>query len=188
MSRARGPFLLLLVLLVLDGREAATTAISALSSESQAPSTAQGTLPSSGCPISKPIRAEPPKDPSADRFGFGDWNVNADRTIWVVSRNWRAGSDGNKVIWILAGTTLVITGRRLDAGSAPLRVDAPCCYLSGFQVTGLYFPTEGCWKVTAKAGSSELRLVTEVAPGSSVRKTSSMLSSRRIRLELANLQ
>ena len=71
MSRARGPFLLLLVLLVLDGREAATTAILALSSESQAPSTAQGTLPSSGCPISKPIRAEPPKDPSADRFGFG---------------------------------------------------------------------------------------------------------------------
>jgi hypothetical protein len=118
------------------------------------------------CAVTSPIKDQPPKDPNADPFGFGYWYVNEDRTIWVglpESQSWRAGSE--KVIWIRPqGTDLVITGHRLDAEGPPLRADIPCCYLTGFQVTGLIFPTEGCWEVTAKAGESELKFVTQVKP------------------------
>jgi hypothetical protein len=115
------------------------------------------------CAVSGVIRDEPPKDPNADSFGFGDWYVNTDRTIWVRG-GFRVG-DGNKVIWIRpAGTNLAITGRRLDAPAPPLLVDIPCCYPTGFQVTGITFPSPGCWEVTARAGTRELRFVTEVTP------------------------
>ncbi|HYN88459.1 MAG TPA: hypothetical protein VER55_08005, partial [Ardenticatenaceae bacterium] len=109
---------------------------------------------------------QPPKDPNADPFGFGDWYINADRTLWVgllEEQMWRAG--GEKVIWIRpAGSQLVITGHRLDAVAPPVHADIPCCYPTGFQVTGLTFPTEGCWEVTARTEEYELRFVTEVAP------------------------
>jgi hypothetical protein len=57
------------------------------------------------CPASKIILDEPPKDPNADRFGFGEWYVNRDRTIWVRRQEWRIGSEGNKVIWIRPAAT-----------------------------------------------------------------------------------
>ncbi len=115
------------------------------------------------CPVTKAILDEPPKDPNADLSGVGDWYVNAERTIWVRSQHWRVGSEGNKVIWIRpAGTELTIIGRRLDGWAPLLGVDMPCCYPTGFQVTGLYFPTDGCWEITAMAGNSKLRFVTEV--------------------------
>lgn len=117
------------------------------------------------CAVTQPTQAQPPDDPNADPFGFGDWYINADRTIWVglpPVGSWRTG--GEKVIWIRpAGTDLTVTGQRLDAEAPPLRADIPCCYSTGFQVTGLYFPTEGCWEVTATADEHELRFVTRVA-------------------------
>jgi hypothetical protein len=126
--------------------------------------------PSTGCPVSKTVKDEPPKDPNADRFGFGDWYVNADRTIWVRNNSWKAGSDGNKVIWIRpAGTKLVITGRRIDAPASPPRATADRGYPTGFTVTGLYFESPGCWELTAKAGSKELHFVTEVIAPSAPR-------------------
>ena len=78
---------------------------------------------------------------------------------------WKAGADGNKILWIRPeGTELKVSGHRLDADAPPLRADIPCCYPTGFQVTGLYFPTEGCWEVTAEAGKSRLQFVVEIAP------------------------
>lgn len=120
------------------------------------------------CPVTKTILDQPPKDPNADPLGFGEWYVNADRTIWVQPQSWRVGDEGNKVIWIKpAGFNLNVSGRRLDAPAPPLRVSSPCCYPTGFQVTGVIFPTAGCWEITATAGSSELRFVTEVAKNKS---------------------
>jgi hypothetical protein len=119
--------------------------------------------PSAACPVSKAVKDEPPKDPDADPVGFGDWFVNADRTIWVRKDSWQAGSDGNKVYWVRpAGTKLVITGRRIDAPAPPPRATADRGYPTGFTVTGLYFESPGCWELTAKAGSKELHFVTEV--------------------------
>ena len=118
------------------------------------------------CPVSPTVNAQPPKDPNADPFGFGPWFINADRTMWAgLDSGWVAGENGNKVIWIRpAGTSLVVSGHRLDGDAPPLRADIPCCYETGFQVTGLYFSTEGCWEVTATAGKSQLQFVVAVPP------------------------
>jgi hypothetical protein len=128
--------------------------------------------PGSGCTVTEPIRAEPPRDPNADPFGSGPWYVNADRTIWAGWDAVRmvAGEDGNKVLWIRpAGKDLTVSARRIDAEAPPAKVSLPCCYPTGFQASGLSFPTEGCWKVSAKAGTSELTFVTWVKPASRAR-------------------
>lgn len=120
----------------------------------------------STCPATEAIRAEPPRDPNADPFGVGPWYVNADRTIWASAGvRLVAGPKGNKVLWIRPqGTQLTIAGRRLDSNAAPAKATIPCCYRTGFQASGLAFPTEGCWQVSAKAGTSELTFITRVEP------------------------
>lgn len=63
---------------------------------------------------------------------------------------------------------LQIEGRRLDGDAAPLRAEIPRYYgLSGFQPAAIFFPTEGCWEVTGKAGNATLTVVTLVLKTSS---------------------
>ena len=116
------------------------------------------------CAATSPVVDQPPDDPNADPFGPSLWHINADRTLWVAmptSGVWHTG--GEKVGWIRpAGTDLQVSGQRLDGASPPLRVEQPCCYPTGFQVNGLYFPTAGCWEVTAQADNHTLRFVIEV--------------------------
>jgi len=57
-----------------------------------------------------------------------------------------------------------ITGRRLDGEAPPLEAEFPCCYPTRFQASGLYFPTEGSWEVTAKAADSVLTFIVKVEP------------------------
>ena len=58
---------------------------------------------------------------------------------------------------------LKIHGRRLDAPAPPLRARIPDGYGdTGFQVSGLIFPTEGCWEVTGEVGDTRLTFVTRV--------------------------
>lgn len=119
------------------------------------------------CAVTEPIRAEPPRDPNADPFGVGPWYLNADRSIWAGfdAVHMVAGEKGNKVLWIRPqGTQLVVSGRRLDAEALPLKARIPCCYPTGFQVTGLMFSSGGCWEISAKAGTSTLTFVTRVGP------------------------
>src|SRR3954464_12923771 len=121
----------------------------------------------SACVVTEAIRAEPPRDPNADPFGTGPWYVNADRSIWAGWDAIRmvAGPKGNKVLWIRPqGRQLTISGRRLDANASPATATIPCCYPTGFQASGLTFPTEGCWQISAKAGTSELTFVTRIKP------------------------
>jgi hypothetical protein len=128
-----------------------------------------------GCLTSPLIRQTAPSDPSADGVGPADWYINGDRTIWagtVPAGGWPAGGKlfsgnsvvkGQKTYWVRpAGTQLLITGRRLDGDGPPVEAHVPCCYPTGFQIVGLFFPTEGCWEVLATAGDSELRFVTQV--------------------------
>jgi len=98
--------------------------------------------------------------------------INEERSIWAsaswatqeeydmnVSREWI------KVGWFRpAGVELVITGQRLDGEAPPLESEASCCYPTRFQASGLYFPTEGCWKVTANAAESKLSFIIWVEP------------------------
>lgn len=77
----------------------------------------------------------------------------------------RASEEGVKVGWFRpAGATLEITGRRLDAQAPALHAHVPCCYPTRFQATGLIFPTEGCWEVTANAADRALSFVVRVEP------------------------
>lgn len=120
------------------------------------------------CPVTATQLGEPPKDPNSDPFGYGPWFINADQTMWAGwnPTQWTASSDGNKTVWIRpAGTDLQITGHRLDGDSAPLKAEIPCCYPTGFQIVGLYFPTAGCWQVTATSGPSQLEFVIQIPKG-----------------------
>jgi hypothetical protein len=58
---------------------------------------------------------------------------------------------------------LHVTGERLDGPAPALKADIPQGYgSSGFQATGLTFPTDGCWKVTASVAGHRLSFVTIV--------------------------
>ncbi len=135
-------------------------------SASPAESTSAG-----ACPVSEPVWAKPPDDSAVQGSpDYGYYYVNQDRSMWA-SAWWteaedyqlRASEDGIKVGWFRpAGAVLEITGQRLDGPAPPLEAHVPCCYPTRFQATGLTFPTEGCWEVTAKAGDSELSFVVSV--------------------------
>lgn len=65
--------------------------------------------------------------------------------------------------WRIASGKLGITGRRLDGAAPPASGDVPDGYgASGFQASGVTFPTEGCWEITGNVGSATLTFVTYV--------------------------
>ena len=71
-----------------------------------------------------------------------------------------------KVGWWTAEGAPRIAGRRLDGRARPLRADvAPLSWTAsgqGFYPTILYFPSTGCWRLTAAAGGSSVDLVVRV--------------------------
>jgi len=124
------------------------------------------------CPVTKPVMAPP----DFREQMFGATSAVGTRDLWVgglgpegiiLAEPAFVESDGSiswKLGWwrIVSGA-LAITGRPLDAATPPLRADVPDGYgTSGFQSSGVSFPTEGCWQVTGTVGSSELTFVTFV--------------------------
>lgn len=125
---------------------------------------------STACPVTEPAWVLPPEDSDVlNPPAYGYYYVNEDSSIWA-SAYWpreeyplRAGEEGNKMGWFRpAGAPMEVTGRRLDGQSLALEAEFPCCYPTRFQASGLYFPAEGCWEVTAKAADSELTFVVKV--------------------------
>jgi hypothetical protein len=85
--------------------------------------------------------------------GRGFLKIDGDGSIWDKWPWW----------WAAIGERLRVEGHRLDAEAPPLRVEGgDTGGNQGFQMTVLTFPTEGCWQVTATAGSSSLTFVTRV--------------------------
>ncbi len=128
---------------------------------------------SAACPVTKPAWVLAPEDSAVlNPPAYGYYFVNEDSSIWASAWWWEkeeyplhAGKNGNKVGWFRPeGAVMEITGQRLDGQAPPLEADVPCCYPTRFQASGLYFPTEGCWEVTAKAADSMLSFVVEVKP------------------------
>jgi hypothetical protein len=134
------------------------------------------THPRDSCPVSKPVWVKPPEDGAVpDPPSYGYYFVNDDLSI--LASAWWAGVDdhqlrasgegeGFKIGWFRPeGATLEITGQHMDDPQAPpLQAHIPCCYPTRFQASGLSFPTEGCWEVTAKAADSELTFIVWVEP------------------------
>jgi hypothetical protein len=124
------------------------------------------------CPVTEPAWVIPPEDSAVlDPPAYGYYYVNEDSSIWA-SAYWpreeyplRAGGAGNKMGWFRpAGATMEVTGQRLDGQTPPLKAEFPCCYPTRFQASGLYFPAEGCWEVTAKVADSVLTFIVKVEP------------------------
>jgi hypothetical protein len=66
--------------------------------------------------------------------------------------------------WRIAHGALVIVTQRLDAMSVPLPADVPGGYgETGFQVSGLRFPSPGCWQVSGTIDGKTLTFVVNVA-------------------------
>lgn len=74
------------------------------------------------------------------------------------------GSIGAKLGWWRGVPgRLRIRGRRLDAPATPLRAAVPNGYgPMGFQVSGLTFPTVGCWRVVGAVAQANLAFVVKV--------------------------
>lgn len=117
------------------------------------------------CPITHPNGSVPPGPMfGAEPHGNGSiwvglWNANV-----VV---WDAEPDGSVSAkfgwWRGVPGTLRIEGHRLDAPAPPLLGHVPDGYgVSGFQSSGITFPTEGCWRVTGRVGEASLTFVTLV--------------------------
>jgi hypothetical protein len=127
---------------------------------SLAASSAEGGTYGFNCPLS-PVEYGPPDGLPDDTGLVFWWYVNSDRTVWAAAANMEQGD--NKVPWIRPkGTELRVSARRLDADSPPGRAIAACCYGGLFQASALSFPSEGCWEISATAGSSKLTFVTLV--------------------------
>jgi hypothetical protein len=76
------------------------------------------------------------------------------------------GRLGMKFGWYrLTSGFLAITGRRLDASAPPASGAASGYGLTGFNASGVIFPTEGCWQVTGRVGRVTLTFVTFVIKG-----------------------
>jgi len=124
------------------------------------------------CAVTQPGSGPPELRESL--FGWGSSYGNGD--LWVGGL-WPDGviaagpefveSDGSIGMkfgwWRIVTGDLTITGRRLDASAPPLRADVPSGYgQTGFQASGVIFPTEGCWEVTGEVGTTNLSFVTFV--------------------------
>ena len=109
---------------------------------------------------------------SVSAFGNGSLWVGG---LWpdgvVIMTRDDVGPDGRlsmKFGWYrLTNGYLAITGRRLDAPAPPASgLTFPGDYgLTGFNASGVNFPTEGCWQVTGRVGRVALTFVAFVIKG-----------------------
>ena len=127
------------------------------------------------CPVTLPRPFDPPPGVSQDDL-FGSPRSYGNGKLWVGGL-WPKGvivgtpdfiePDGSVGMkfgwWREVSGLLSITGRRLDATARPLRADVPSGYgMKGFQASGVHFPTEGCWEVIGRVGTTTLTFVTFV--------------------------
>jgi hypothetical protein len=120
------------------------------------------------CPVTHANGATPPGEvPSIQNHGNGKlWTVLWPHGVVVASgphQVYADGSIGMKFPWWRAVRgRLHIDGHRLDGTAPPLRVEMSDYGPTGFQASGLIFPTQGCWEVTGRAGPASLTFVTLV--------------------------
>jgi beta-lactamase regulating signal transducer with metallopeptidase domain len=115
------------------------------------------------CKVSPAIQETKMKE-TKSALGSGPWHINDDRTIWAWDQPYIAGAAVNTMWMKPANVDLVITGRRLDGESAPLKIQLAKDATAGYIATAMTFPKAGCWEVTATAGSSTLTYITRVDP------------------------
>jgi hypothetical protein len=124
------------------------------------------------CPVSKTSSHPVPGRPS---FNFGTARIAVDlpeAATFIAVPDGRAGQafiqkNGwirTKLGWFTARGTPRVTGRRTDGTGRRLRADVgPRSYATGpFYPSLLYFPSLGCWRITATTGSAHLIAIVNV--------------------------
>jgi hypothetical protein len=117
------------------------------------------------CPLTLPNGDMPPGADVGANHGNGKlWTAMWPYNVVIATPHY-VGADGSVSMkwgwWRGVTGKLRITGRRLDGDAPPLTAYVPDGYgRSGFQVSGITFPTEGCWEVTGAVGEAELTFVT----------------------------
>jgi len=157
-----------------DGAAATHTvpAVSATPTTETGASSFPGYSPASGCAVTRPTMFDPPPGVEPDAL-FGAASSHGNGQLWVGGLGddgvivWSREADGSidyKLGWWRATQgELRITGRRLDAPAPAVRAHVPSGYgPTGFQASGVSFPTEGCWQVTGQVGATTLTFVTLV--------------------------
>ena len=114
------------------------------------------------CPVTEPVRDDAPPDPDADP-GRGYWHKSADGKLWAPAPQPGTVSTAVGGYWVRpAGTHLTFSVRRLDVPAATITSEEQTGYSSGFFYGGPSLSGEGCWEVTATAGPSQVKFVTEL--------------------------
>jgi hypothetical protein len=125
------------------------------------------------CPITQPNGNDPEGSGNVDGFGNDALWTNVemwsfDGTVPVDLGHILPSGELGQMKWAwfrYVPGKLTIEGRRLDAPALPLRAEIPDGYgMTGFQVSGLIFPTGGCWEVIGRVGNESLTFVTFVIP------------------------
>lgn len=126
-----------------------------------------GAWPGTTTPVACPVSVPQPPPPSVAGAAPAGTTWYAGNGLWVgVLGGWDARPDGLKVFWFReVPGALAVAGRRLDAAAPPLAAWIPSGYGAvGLQVSGLTFPSAGCWEIDGRAGAGEVRVVVAVAP------------------------
>jgi hypothetical protein len=128
------------------------------------------------CPVTQPAGPQPPEIADLGRMdGLGNDALWVSLVMWSeqpgivpVPDDPHLQPDGRviemKWAWYRYATgTLTIEGHRLDAPAPPLEADVPEGYgRSGFQVSGLTVPTDGCWQVAGHLGADSITIILDV--------------------------
>jgi hypothetical protein len=116
-----------------------------------------------------------PAKPSRGSFWFGTdrlWTALPETGAWILGHYtpsdptfrqklafWRQGFDAHAA----TQAKLTVTGRRTDSVAPPLKTDGPgspsWTAEDQFFMTGINFPTTGCWEITAHYEDAELTFV-----------------------------
>jgi hypothetical protein len=131
-----------------------------------APGQGEGTPVGLACPVTRP---DPPLLPPPAVVGGTVLGANqiwyGNEALWLILPADGVAHSGKVQWWRTATGSLAITGRRLDGPAPPLAAQIPDGYgETGFQATGLDFPTPGCWEVTGTVAQRALRFVVAVYP------------------------
>lgn len=187
----RGPLALLAVVgLIAAGCGTLEASVTPIPTVGASPSPLVSKAPSSTTPAVTAGVTEPPPTAPADcpvtigtaapaEIGaglFGASSATGNEGLWVGAL-WPNGvlavepafvnADGSIGMkfgwWRIASGRLEITGRRLDGSAPAVSGDVPDGYgATGFQASGITFPTEGCWEITGTVAGASLTFVTFV--------------------------
>ena len=145
----------------------------------------EASIPSADCPVTMPgkvsFEAPEPYSPSAPWAGMfwygtkGLWTALQTNGVWSGLPD-NLGGYTQKIMWWShyyslkdeLVPALVVLGRRLDGDAPPLKFDgatnASAADIGDAMLTGVDFPTLGCWEITGQYKKTGLTFVVWIAP------------------------